>query len=46
MKLLDLIYDQNINLQIATKPECIFILVLNKNLENHIHSFHSMFVIC
>ncbi|MFZ4797619.1 MAG: YiiD C-terminal domain-containing protein [Bacteroidia bacterium] len=41
MKLLGLAYNQNINLQVATKPEYIFMLVLNKSLENHIHSFHA-----
>lgn len=41
MKLLELAYNQNINLQVATKPECIFMLALNKRLENHIHSFHA-----
>jgi len=41
MKLLELTYNQNINLQVATKPDCIFMLVLNKNLENHIQSFHA-----
>ncbi len=41
MKLLDLAYNQNINLQCTNKTDCIFMLTLNKSLENHIHTFHA-----
>jgi len=41
MNLLDLVYNQNINLQNTNKKDCIFMLALNKNLQNHVHSFHA-----
>ncbi len=41
MKLLDLAYNQNINLKETNKLDCIFMLALNESLENHIHSFHA-----
>lgn len=41
MNLLDLVYNQNINLQNTNKTDCIFMLAMNKNLQNHVHSFHA-----
>jgi aconitase B len=41
MNLLDLVYNQNINLQYTNKKDCIFMLPLNENLQNHVHSFHA-----
>jgi hypothetical protein len=41
MNLLDLVYNQNINLQYANRNDCIFMLALNKNLQNHVHTFHA-----
>jgi hypothetical protein len=41
MNLLDLTYNQNINLQNTNKTDCIFMLAMNENLQNHVHSFHA-----
>ncbi len=41
MNLLDLVYNQNINLQNTNKTDCIFMLALKENLQNHVHSFHA-----
>jgi hypothetical protein len=41
MNLLDLVYNQNINLQNTNKTDCIFMLAMNENLQNHVHSFHA-----
>jgi hypothetical protein len=41
MTLLDLIYNQNLNIQNTNKKDCIFMLSMNDKLQNHIHSFHA-----
>jgi hypothetical protein len=41
MTLLDLIYNQNLNIQNTNKTDCIFMLAMSDKLQNHIHSFHA-----
>jgi hypothetical protein len=41
MTLLDLIYNQNLNIQNTNKTDCIFKLAMSDKLQNHIHSFHA-----
>lgn len=41
MTLLDLKYNQNLNIQNTNKTDCIFMLAMNDKLQNHIKSFHA-----